>query len=309
MANYLQRIADSGARTSSGAKPPAAARMLIPPVGAPLHPTFDDHASQLSDTSRVPLAPGPALACHESEVETSEPSLREAQRNNEIEMDKSAPMSIPVPSRVGSQSPTLRVAVRAPKALRATVPASPHNPSIHTVAEETIRALAPSRLLNRIANRSSEMSETNISLQPGDNSISIADVAKSGVPLPAAKSAVEITPAQLPVSQIAYPDRADRHPDESWLSDLKSSAPVKHLTTTPVTEIHRLQVVSASTPQAMRSPAKAPESRRRTQLSIGRIEVQVNNQAPQPAPPQPSRTSAGMNILEQRYLNRFFLNL
>ena len=33
MANYLQRIANSGARTSSIAKPPAAARGLMPPVG------------------------------------------------------------------------------------------------------------------------------------------------------------------------------------------------------------------------------------------------------------------------------------
>jgi hypothetical protein len=91
--------------------------------------------------------------------------------------------------------------------------------------------------------------------------------------------------------------------------DLKPSVLMSDLPAMPVTEIRRLPVMPASAPLGERSPAQPAESRRRTQISIGRIEVQVNNQATQPAIPQPSRSAARMNSLEQRYLGRFFFNL
>jgi hypothetical protein len=77
----------------------------------------------------------------------------------------------------------------------------------------------------------------------------------------------------------------------------------------PVTDFRRLQAVPANAPPGPRPPAQSAESRRRAQISIGKIDVQVNNQAPQPATPLPSRAAARMNSLDQRYLGRFFINL
>jgi hypothetical protein len=65
----------------------------------------------------------------------------------------------------------------------------------------------------------------------------------------------------------------------------------------------------AKPPQAPSRPAlpASPDNRRR-QISIGRIDVQVNN-VPAPAEPaaRPARTPAQSNFMEGRYLNRFAL--
>lgn len=54
--------------------------------------------------------------------------------------------------------------------------------------------------------------------------------------------------------------------------------------------------------------SNATDKPRRNQISIGRIDVQVNNQtAPPPVRPQPTKQATHSNFLDARYLSRFFL--
>ena len=81
----------------------------------------------------------------------------------------------------------------------------------------------------------------------------------------------------------------------------------KPATEKPAKEIRSSHVLPSIQTQILRHPGPA-DSRRRNQISIGRIDVQVNNQAPpQPAEARPANVPARLNSLEQRYLGRFFL--
>jgi len=307
MANYLQRIADSGARTSSAAKPPAAARGLMPPVEPLLRTALGDDAPHRIEFSPVSLSPAPTPAMPEPDVKLPELSRRELQRDDEVETGKSVPMPIPVPLRTGAQNLSSRITVRAPEALRASVSAVPRERSIHKIAEETIRTFAPRTLVNRTVSKSPEQPETNISPLPTAHPVPTH-------PLQPAKSVGGITPVNGPGPGIAHTDLPEYLPGAvlpvpSLEVDLKNSATGKHSPAMPGTEIRRLQVAPASAPPGARSPAQPGESRRRTHISIGRIDVQVNNQATQPATPQSLRAAARMNSLEQRFLGRFVFNL
>jgi hypothetical protein len=67
--------------------------------------------------------------------------------------------------------------------------------------------------------------------------------------------------------------------------------------------------VKPSQPAGRAALPASSDNRRRSQISIGRVDVQVNN-VPAPAAepaPRPARPSGYSNFLERRYLNRFSL--
>jgi hypothetical protein len=293
MANFLQRIADSGARTSSVVKPPAAARGLMPPIAPLPPPALGDEAPEQWDVSSVPPISAPGSVLQGAELGMPEPSPRDSQRH-EIETGISARTQIPGPPRVASQSPRSRVAIRAPEALRSFVSGVPREHSIHKIAEETTRTFIPRTLLNRTASESSEKQEK-ISVPRTAHRIPVQNEASLPEPI--------VATTQVP----RVPNENARAPESSF--SLQPTSSVTHSSAIPVSEIRRFQAEPASAPPGPRPPAQPAESRRRAQISIGRIDVQVNNQAPQPATPQPSRAAARMNSLEQHYLGRFFISL
>jgi hypothetical protein len=72
--------------------------------------------------------------------------------------------------------------------------------------------------------------------------------------------------------------------------------------------------VSAITPKPTAEPALPPGppggAGRESRITIGRVEVEVNNQLPMPpaaSTARPSAPPAGLSALEARYLNRFFI--
>jgi hypothetical protein len=268
----------------------------MPPIAPLPRPALGDEALQHYDVPSVPPISAPASILQGTEVELPEPSPRQAERNN-IETSKSVPKPIPGPPRAGPQSTLSRVAIRAPEALRSFVSGVPREHSIHKIAEETTRMFIPRTLLNRTAGESSEQPEKNISLPRTAHRIPVQHEASQPT-----NSMDEAAAVKAPVPRIAHEEvpeyvRDAKRSVVSPRNDLQSSVRMTPSPAMPVTEIRRLP------------PAQPAESRRRAQISIGRIDVQVNNQAPQPAAPQPSRAAARMNSLEQRYLGRFFINL
>jgi hypothetical protein len=122
--------------------------------------------------------------------------------------------------------------------------------------------------------------------------------------------AVEATSPQIVPS--AKMQSAEEKPLIGPEPTAKISQPVpKPLTEKPIVQTRRFEDwVSAPKQHAQRVVPGTVEKRRRSQISIGRIDVQVNNLPPQESTvPAPGKQPGYSNFLEARYLDRFFLKL
>jgi hypothetical protein len=335
MSNYLQRIAESGGRTSSVAKPPAVSRGPIPAVGPLPSTAAGDDAFQSLGISAAPAATTHPSKIDEPERLLPEYSPREPGENVNAGSGDSAPR--PISSRRIGVHPPSQIAVRAPEALRASISAVPRQPSIHKLAAEAVRTYVPSKPAPGTQRQNPDRSGIRIStpetghpfpvhrqissagpIGPPNRSQAIPSQGNSPVP----GSGTSLPPAELMDATIvaSEPVPATVHsgtpvsPAHSKLPgtrserDLNASAGMKPLTELPVTQILRPPVGHPSESPGPRLSAQTPDSRRRSQVSIGRIDVQVNNEAPPPSTPAPSRAGARMNSFQQRYLGRFLFN-
>jgi hypothetical protein len=203
-----------------------------------------------------------------------------------------------------------------------------HQPAMVRAIEQTLATLAPR------ATPSSTESVTPITTptvrateMPDGREISLPSHAEpplQGQREPAAQGPMTVVSpivAQLPVAD------ATAAPVSTPQAELR--APRQKLEPRGPQSVSRVEPVSGPQPlfehekaeaHLFALPAKPPQpasraalpgpsdSRRRSQISIGRIDVQVNN-APAPAEPAPRPTSTRSysNFMEARYLNRFSL--
>jgi hypothetical protein len=324
MANYLQRIADSGARISSLAKPPATARGLIPPVGPLQHPAIGEEAAQSMENPPDHWIPGrtAADAFPESGAQALPP--HEAMTADEPATSKNAPLPVAIPQRIAPQNSASQISVRAPKALRASASRVVHEHSVHKVAEETIRTFAPRALASRTVPVPPQAAEKkSVAATDQAQPFSQQERVRGEEPPPTVQPSKKtgevgteieetlrrIPPGSYPPGDEPRNRNAAEHLPTYGETHSTLAANQKALTEKPISETRWLQVSSTSPAQSTRQPAPT-ELRRRSQISIGRIDVQVDNQArPQATSPPQARVPARINSLERRYLGRFLLTL
>jgi hypothetical protein len=303
MANYLQRIADSGARISSLAKPPATARGLMPPMGPLQRPAIGDEAAQSMENLPDRWIPGgtAADAFPESGAQALQP--REAMTADEPAASKKAPLPVAIPQRIAPQNSASQISVRAPKALRASASRAVHEHSVHKVAEETIRTFAPRALASRTVPVPQQAAEKK-SVAATDQAQPFSQQERVRGEQPPATVQTSKTTGEV---ETEFKETLRRIPPGETHSTLTANH--KGLTEKPILETRRLQVSSTSPAQSARQPSPT-ELRRRSQISIGRIDVRVDNRAqPQATSPPQARVPARISSLEQRYLGRFLLTL
>lgn len=344
MANYLQRIADSGARTSSIAKPPAAARGLMPPVGPVRSAAIGEEVQQPMENPADPLIAGRGAAVALPESEPTALPLREATPDDKSKAGKSVPPPVAIPQRITARKSASQALVRAPGALRAAGASIARERSVQKVAEETIRTFAPRALANRSGHDQpvpAQAQASEISLRQSipvprqtaeQKVIAPADLAQNSslqervgaeegpATIEDSKTVSEIgrvikeASPRLPLEARSTRDQEkDRGTGKTLAAgaeaQTKTSMDQESLREKALPETRWLQASSTSPARSVRQPAPA-EPRRKTQISIGRIDVQVNNQAPpQAASQETSRVPARMNSLDHRYLGRFFLTV
>ena len=292
MANYLQRVASSAGRRAAVAKPPVS--------GPPLLPAGRDFAIGLAD---------PFAADEEQVVETlqtgtpartegraeipSAPKVQTARASTAASHETLAapiepkPRPRPAQERLGSESP---FTVQVPRTLRPSatpnVPPTPASepPRVHastTVGpEEFTVGEEPAPHVHRADSdvKEADTAEADITAQP---KVPVASQEKEY------QGPVHTETARTDTAPIPRVDRADgppRHP----MHTAEPSPP-------PATPVHL-------------PPATSTTRQEQSRISIGSLEVLVNNhpRVPTPRPaPAPSR-SERLN-LEKRYLDRFRL--
>ena len=331
MPNYLQRIANSGARTSSVVKPAAAARGLMPPIGPLLSPAMPEETS-----AAVAEPPAPPIPARPATLAVAEPGRETVSPRETLVEEKSVrttPPPVAIPPRIANENPASRFSVRAPEALRASAIPSVRDWTIQKVAEETIQIFGPRTTMTTAAKQESAPPPKETSAMPArqqqqpllETSGQRLVPEASQQARPPALRPTEDASTPIPTPKFASEFRAETSPSLAPAADVhgveSSPAAVRAATSPrpsvitkepgidkPATDERQLHVRPANAPEYLRH-APAAEARHRTQVSIGRIDVQVDNQAPlPPATPQPARVPARMNSLEQRYLGRFFLS-
>jgi len=119
-----------------------------------------------------------------------------------------------------------------------------------------------------------------------------------------------------PPEEVRSP-RVGEPPLHEDLEKLSSKAMVPKSGMPPVMRPQELSALSNKAPDpdvqptTSRKPtliSSAPDKDRRTRISIGRIDVQVNNQpSPLPPSPQQAKKSSRANVPDDRYVSRFVL--
>jgi len=258
-----------------------------------------------------------------------------------------APVHNPVSDRISpaasdvapfmSAAGAVGVRVLAPKGLRRTRAGNDRQQEITRVVEETLRAVSPRPPENRpeggIPVESSLEAST---ITPGEMRQVAPDVsgqlqrkpsAASPAPLtariPGPRIPAPVTDSKAQESQIQaaealpaqiLPAAQKPSPEVKPSRDAEQSSAHSPLIPKPVVEKQIAETrrfeERATVPKQTQPTFSATDKRRRSQISIGRVDVQVNNLSAQPSTsPLPARQPARSNFLEARYLDRFFLKL
>ena len=259
-----------------------------------------------------------------------------------------APVHNPVSDRISpaasdvapfmSAAGAVGVRVLAPKGLRRARTGNDRQQEITRVVEETLRAVSSRPPENRPEGGTPVESSLEAStITPGEMRRVAPDVsgqlqrkpsAASPAPLTARipgprisapvtdskaqevqiQAAAEALPAQiLPVAQKSSPEVKPSRDAEQ--SSAHSPLIPKPVVEKQIAETRRFEE-RATVPKQTQPTFSATDKRRRSQISIGRVDVQVNNLSAQPSTsPLPARQPARSNFLEARYLDRFFLKL
>jgi hypothetical protein len=229
------------------------------------------------------------------------------------------------------------VRVLAPKGLRRARTGNDRQQEITRVVEETLRAVSPRPPENRPESGTPVESvlepspmahnEVDQTLQGVSGQLRRKPSAATPTPLtariptpriPVAESkaqevqiqaAAEALPAQiLPVAKETSSEVKPSRDAEQ--SSAHSPLIPKPVVEKQIAETRRFEERATAPRQAQPAVFAATDKRRRSQISIGRIDVQVNNLSAQASTsPLPARQPARSNFLEARYLDRFFLKL
>lgn len=363
MANYLQRIFISGARTTSQAKPPVSSPVLVPRIlpGAMEWRLTEEALSGIEPpgSTSVSRVDGQREAAEHSDA--TNPEIRHSHSRDELEEPQPlqrTPESEPRPSsRPMPPPPVLRSVstpssvVRAPRELRhsAAQGASAAQQEVSRVLEHALRGIPG----QRPAVESTD--ETSVAARPSPPSEGMPTVEIIKAPQQVQRKPLTAplsTPTVLPGDQASVaqePIRIVTAPEVTASRVLPTPSVLPSISMTGADEVEsrgsgemRSQLVSTQSmadvsmpaPWAPRPPEQHPNlaragleirttppqpvaalavpgpaaGRRRSQISIGRIEVQVNNPpAESEAGPANIRPRVETNFLEARYLNRFSL--
>jgi hypothetical protein len=227
---------------------------------------------------------------------------------------------------IAGQSAASRFSVRAPEALRATALPGAREKSIHKMAEETIRIFGPRAPQRGDAKTHPVLPQLETMPGMAAQAYSVRELSSQqrSIPLDALSVSEMQTddkgPAGIRVAEEINEIHQRVKPAPLHVSALtdKPAEETIHepvhaeIRTEPAANKVRKLEVPISSP---RSPVLAPgrtlsEDARRSHISIGKIDVQVNNEGPpQPATPQSARIPVRANSLEQRFLGRFFITL
>ncbi len=315
MANYLQRIVAAGARTNSPARPPVGAPPMLPATLLPTPslgpPTWEQGSTETSRrTAFEPLRETPRDVSVLAEAVSSpvDPTSNivppvSTERVPEFTKTSSeastAPVATPsVPLQVTDKKTSESVELPRPKEpLAASV--SPHAPEqVRPAMPAFFRWDAPIRIeAPRGMRPPKAKAETPAHVDTKTNAaIPTADLV--GV-----QHTAEPTRPAVTDSESAPPAQSAK----------VSSPPVEAKETTaialprPVSESPRPMVAAvAAAPIPAATPVPNPASKKQGRISIGSVEVRVNNQ-PAPAKTAPARPARPVHSdpFGPRYLNRF----
>jgi hypothetical protein len=343
-ANYLQRIAIVGSRTVSAAKPavvgppdmPGSALSAGPPDLAnppSLSDRVEDPSRPLLDLERVPQV---GLEPVERAVESAPSSVTEPAHDlappqargsaatggaERVPAGDSAPEQLTIPQALQSAStshlrPKTRFFVRAPRELRpvAGPPSTPTaEPVIPLLRDEAI--IAPPRERRPVMPPQPQPHEEPIVGLPVDIPTPTSD------PEPAVTAQSIIEPrskrpnngssdlAQLPMLAAAEPGRSDEMIAVASAAETESRPVDPPEQVAQAAPTHRVSVPESQwLPAVPRS--SAADSGNGSRITIGRVEVHVNNRAPpRPVVLRPERrvSWSAPALLDAHYLDRFFL--
>jgi hypothetical protein len=248
-----------------------------------------------------------------------------------------SPESVPQPSpSTGALfAPPAATVIRAPKGLRRPAVGHERETPLVRAIKQTISTLAP-RATTSATERAAAMpnardvssesraeppiqvrhkptadgpapvvSEDAAQIQVTDATVARSEIHVSGQPADPERLAVSTPQVKLrtPTEKLEPPSQQHaRQMEEPYPGGqplLKREIGETRYFELPVKPLH---------PADRSAPPASPDTRRRSQISIGRIDVQVNNvpAAPEPAA-RPKRMPPNSNFLEARYLNRFSL--
>ena len=305
MANYLQRVAMSGARTAPAATPAPATPPILPEIAlSGFSPEVRSTGAVPDDNARAerptppspdPEMAGPALSMSPPASAPAIPSPKGGEQETVPAPSTVRPVERPP---VRNKLPGIPDPIRVPKALRPPVP-----PALEFKTPRVVSA-GPSRLPVPAPSPAPHSAKTPGELPP---------------PPPQSESLTAPRPPEpLPLRPFAT--------SEQTTSVIRSERPPAHRRPPVLAQPHNRQApplltsAIADQPRPVpRAPRAAPDTipttaaalpRKETRITIGRVEVQVNNRLLQPPMPSPRPAPAETRLnLESRYLNRFSLRL
>lgn len=296
MPNYLARVAAAGARTpsQSTAKPPVPAPPVLPGAVPPGMFVPPNPAPEFSSTP--PASPGE----DPNRQRTAPPPVVEPGRNPHDE-----PVALTMQTQMPAPAPTPPAHPEPAQGPRMEAPAEPAVPLAVVEEVEVIRI--PKRLraaafatqaptaAEQFASTEAATSETIVRAPHNRSKTEPAQAVE-----PASEQPVAVPGPPAPPSLLEQPGRQATEP---------ATAPM--LTPKPSITQPRFDV----SPQAHTSgeivlPVEPREggNRRQTKITVGRLDVQVNNHPPvTPPSSRPQRSEWQSNPLEVRFLSRFHL--
>jgi hypothetical protein len=320
MANYLQRVITAGARIHSPAKPPVAAPTILPAAFvAPPAPTAPDVSLPRSTKRAVPQTPERIVPpIEKSTVPTAPPQAVPPIANRP-----------PVPLSVAIARLTSGPPIRAPRGIRADVPL-PQPP----------RAEVPRIEMPHIASKPTEPSPKPAVAHPDaeprattpppeiqkpafDADVHVAPVPAAPIALPqyvpvseakqeskppVQKQSPRKPPEPTPVQPRIEPRHVDRPTKLIEETSVRATPPIeaKPAPAQRNPKIEPIRIKPKSSEQPL-TPAIAPErtESRKSRITIGQVDVQVNNQRAAPATAPAPAAGPRTDFFEARYLNRF----
>src|SRR5215217_3635331 len=296
MANYLQRVASSAARRAAIAKPPASGPPLLPggkDVSMPTEGLFPSDTEQFPGASTHDEPERRELSQPEERVEIT-PSSKVEAAGDSMTPDTRSRRVEPQPKPRASQ-----------ELLSSEPPFTVHLP-------KTLRPVSAARVAPPIADEQPRRRAPSPAATEGGPASSEPDVTHS--------ASLEIDTTAPRVRTPAGVDSPDADHNPTALRSIKTAPAVFETTPVPVVDRndgptkvppHREEPVPPPAlpvqlpPVVVGSAARQEQSR----ISIGSLEVMVNNQPPVTPPSQPAATASRSEKLnlEKRYLDRFRL--
>jgi hypothetical protein len=313
MPNYLQRIVVSGARTTSSVKLSTSSRAVIPPIYSSIQTPMSESGQQNGGEFSDPVMLGNdemfRMAADESAVGKQDivsPAVvsGKEQLYSMQAMDTSSnAWSSGGEAWVTTDPSASTVRVAAPKGLRRARFGNDQQNEASQVMGQPVDHVFPQV---RVAHES---------LSPRDVEVpqisrEISDDAQS-VPV-ASQPRPTITKETTSTAQTAVADEGARDQVLSVVESrlqAKQPSPLRFAADKQSEAARPLEARATAPRQTAPSLVfNATDKPRRNQISIGRIDVQVNNQtAPQPVGLQPTKQATHSNFFDARYLSRFFL--